>query len=89
MERLTPNTLTGDLDPLYLGNLTEQIDYITGKGAYAMIQPHNYGRFYGRIINDTAGFKTWWHNVAAVYKDNELVVFDTNNEVRTSTLSQQ
>jgi endoglucanase len=45
MERLTPNTLTGDLDPLYLGNLTEQIDYITGKGAYAMIQPHNYGRF--------------------------------------------
>ncbi|KAF2788105.1 glycoside hydrolase family 5 protein [Melanomma pulvis-pyrius CBS 109.77] len=79
MERLTP-TLTGSLDKAYLGNLTEQINYITSKGAYAMIQPHNYGRFNGSIITDTAGFKTWWQNVAAVYKDNDLVVFDTNNE---------
>jgi endoglucanase len=46
-----------------------------------MIQPHNYGRFLGNIITDTAAFKTWWTNVAAEYKDNELVVFDTNNEV--------
>ncbi|KAF1940976.1 endoglucanase precursor [Clathrospora elynae] len=80
MERLTPNTLTGDFDPLYLGNLSQQIEHITSKGSYAMVQPHNYGRFYGNIINDTAGFKTWWQNVAAVYKNNELVVFDTNNE---------
>ncbi|KAF2118002.1 glycoside hydrolase superfamily [Lophiotrema nucula] len=80
MERLTPGSLTGSLDPLYLGNLTQQVNYITGKGAYAMIQPHNYGRFLGNIITDTAGFKTWWTNVAAPFKDNELVVFDTNNE---------
>lgn len=80
MERLTPNKLDAPLDPLYLGNLTEQINYITSKGAYAMVQPHNYGRFYGNIITDTAGFKTWWKNVAAVYKSNPLVVFDTNNE---------
>ena len=58
----------------------QQVDYITGKGAYAMIQPHNYGRFYGNIINDTAGFGTWWKNVASQYKSNTLVVFDTNNE---------
>jgi endoglucanase len=44
------------------------------------VQPHNYGRFNGAIITDTAGFKTWWKNVAAQYKDNALVVFDTNNE---------
>lgn len=80
MERLTPNSLTAALDPLYLGNLTQQVNYITSKGAYAMIQPHNYGRFYSNIITDTAGFKTWWQNVAAQYKDNPLVVFDTNNE---------
>ncbi|KAH3903753.1 hypothetical protein HBI56_170330 [Parastagonospora nodorum] len=80
MERLTPNKLDGAFDPLYLGNLTEQIKYITAKGKYAMVQPHNYGRFYGNIITDTAGFKTWWTNVAKEYKDNELVVFDTNNE---------
>jgi len=80
MERLTPNKLDAPLDPLYLGNLTAQVDYITKKGAYAMIQPHNYGRFYGNIINDVAGFKTWWKNLASVYKDNNLVIFDTNNE---------
>jgi endoglucanase len=80
MERLTPNKLDGAFDPLYLGNLTQQINHITGKGKYAMIQPHNYGRFYGEIITDTTGFKTWWKNVAAQYKDNALVVFDTNNE---------
>lgn len=80
MERLTPNSLTGSFDKAYLGNLTQQVNYITGKGAYAMVQPHNYGRFYGNIITDTNGFKTWWKNVAAQYKDNALVVFDTNNE---------
>ena len=79
MERLTP-TLTSPLDAAYLGNLTQQIEYITSKGAYAMIQPHNYGRFNGAVITDVAGFKTWWTNVAAPFKDNELVVFDTNNE---------
>ena len=80
MERLTPNKLDAAFDTYYLGNLTEQVNHITGKGAYAMIQPHNYGRFYGQIITDTAGFKTWWKNLAEQYKDNELVVFDTNNE---------
>ncbi|KAF2183339.1 glycoside hydrolase family 5 protein [Zopfia rhizophila CBS 207.26] len=80
MERLTPGNLTAPFDPQYLGNLTEQINYITGKGAYAMIQPHNYGRFYGEIITDVAGFKTWWQNVAAKFPSNDLVVFDTNNE---------
>ncbi|KAF2737263.1 glycoside hydrolase [Polyplosphaeria fusca] len=80
MERITPGTLTSPLDPLYFGNLTEQVKYITSKGAYAMIQPHNYGRFMGNIITDTAGFKSWWTAVAAPFKDNDLVVFDTNNE---------
>lgn len=56
------------------------VNYITSKGAYAMIQPHNYGRFYNNIITDTAGFQTWWKNVASLYKSNPLVVFDTNNE---------
>jgi endoglucanase len=86
MERLTPTTLTSPFDPLYLGNLTQQINYITGKGKYAMIQPHNYGRFYGNIITDVSGFKTWWSNLAALYKDNDLVVFDTNNGKRISLL---
>ncbi|KAF9637284.1 putative glycoside hydrolase family 5 protein [Lasiodiplodia theobromae] len=80
MERLIPDQLTGEPDANYMGNLTSNIEYITSKGAYAMIQPHNYGRYYGNIITDTAGFKQWWKTVAAPFVDNELVVFDTNNE---------
>jgi endoglucanase len=56
------------------------VSYITSKGAYAMVQPHNYGRFYNNIITDTSGFQTWWKNVAGVFKSNSMVVFDTNNE---------
>ena len=80
MERITPNTLTSPHDALYVGNLTEQVNYLTSKGAYAMIQPHNYGRFLGEIITDVSSFKTWWQNLAVLYKDNPLVVFDTKNE---------
>jgi endoglucanase len=46
MERLIPDKLTGTPDAGYLRNLTEQVNYVTSKGAYAMIQPHNYGRYY-------------------------------------------
>lgn len=39
MERMVPDDMTGDLDAAYMGNLSETVDYITGKGAYAMINP--------------------------------------------------
>ncbi|EOA92232.1 glycoside hydrolase family 5 protein [Exserohilum turcica Et28A] len=80
MERLTPGSLTGSFDANYLSNLTAQVNHVTSKGAYAMIQPHNYGRFNGQIMTDTAGFEKWWTNVAGQFKDNSLVVFDINNE---------
>lgn len=80
MERLIPNSLNGTLDTYYMGNLTDNINYITSRGAYAMIQPHNYGRYYGEIIEDVAGFKQWWKTVAKPFANNSLVVFDTNNE---------
>jgi endoglucanase len=80
MERLVPSQLTGSTDANYLGNLTQQVDYITSKGAYAILCPHNYGRYYGNIITDTAGFQAFWKTVAAQYQSNSRVIFDTNNE---------
>ena len=50
------------------------------RGAYAVVDPHNFGRYYEEVISDTAGFGAWWSKVAARYADNELVIFDTNNE---------
>jgi endoglucanase len=80
MERLIPNSLTGSPDPGYLRNLTEQVNYVTSRGAYAMIQPHNYGRYYKQVITDASAFGKWWQTVAAQYKDNPRVIWDTNNE---------
>ena len=80
MERMVPNQMTGSFDQGYMKNLTETVNYITNKGAYAMIVPHNYGRYYGNVFTDANAFKTFWKNTAAVYKSNSKVIFDTNNE---------
>lgn len=38
------------------------------------------GRYYEEIITDVDGFKAWWTTAATIFADNELVIFDTNNE---------
>lgn len=80
MERLTQTSLTGSLDANYLSNLTSVVNHITSAGAYAVLDPHNYGRYSGSIITDTSAFQTWWKNVATQFKSNAKVIFDTNNE---------
>lgn len=80
MERLVPNELTGPLDSAYFSSLQTTVNGITSLGAYAMLCPHNFGRYYGNIINDTAGFQAFWETVAMPFADNKLVMFDTNNE---------
>ncbi|KAI0124820.1 glycoside hydrolase family 5 protein [Xylariales sp. AK1849] len=85
MERIIPSQLTGSFNETYVAGLDDIVSYITGKGAYAIIDPHNYGRYYGNarrffIITDTAGFKAWWTTVAKRYASNGNVIFDTNNE---------
>ena len=56
MERLSPNAINGNFDTTYLNMIKEQVNYVTGKGAYIMINPHNYGRYYGQIYRDTQSF---------------------------------
>jgi len=43
MRRLARGSLTSALNLVYLDNLTKQINHITSKGNYAMLQPHDYG----------------------------------------------
>ncbi|KAI0602457.1 endoglucanase [Biscogniauxia sp. FL1348] len=80
MERLVPDEMTGAVDEAYLANLTATVNMITEGGANAILDPHNFGRYYDTIITDTAGFGAFWETLATPFKDNELVVFDTNNE---------
>ena len=60
----------------------QNVQAVTDLGAYALVCPHNYGRFNNSVIEDVAGFQTWWKNVAAEFADNKLVMFDTNNECK-------
>ena len=74
MERLAPSGISAALGPAYLANLTATVNYITSKGAYAVLDPHNFGRFNGAIISDVASFKTFWTNLATQFKGNSKVV---------------
>ncbi|RWA11639.1 hypothetical protein EKO27_g3469 [Xylaria grammica] len=61
-------------------NAISIVNFVTGKGAYAIIDPHNFGRYYGNIITDIDGFRAWWSTMAKRYASNDKVIFDTNNE---------
>ncbi|CAG8950060.1 hypothetical protein HYFRA_00008292 [Hymenoscyphus fraxineus] len=80
MERLIPNTLTGTPNATYKDPMVQYLNYITSKGAYAVLDPHNFGRYYGNIISDYTGFKAWWKTTATLFKDNDKIIFDCNNE---------
>ncbi|KKF94606.1 putative endo-beta-1,4-glucanase B [Ceratocystis fimbriata CBS 114723] len=84
MERLSPS-LSGPLDSAYLKNYTEAVDFVTGKGGYAVLDPHNYGRYNGAVVTDYTAFEAFWKNVATVFKSNDKVIFDTNNEYHDTT----
>lgn len=80
MERIAANSMDSSLQTAYLANLTDIVNYITGQGAYAILDPHNFGRYYGNIITDVNAFKAFWKNLASSFRANTRVIFDTNNE---------
>ncbi|KAH7320736.1 glycoside hydrolase superfamily [Stachybotrys elegans] len=80
MERATPESLTNSINETYFEGFESVINHITSKGAYAVVDPHNYGRFYDEIITDVEAFGAWWTTVATRFADNANVIFDTNNE---------
>ncbi|KZP15293.1 glycoside hydrolase family 5 protein [Athelia psychrophila] len=82
MERISPPAtgLTGAFDPTYLAGLTTIVNYITSKGGYAVVDPHNFMIYDNAPISNTATFQTWWTNLATVFKSNPNVIFDCMNE---------
>jgi endoglucanase len=82
IERLNPPStgLTGPFNQAYLSGLQTIVSYITGKGAYVLIDPHNYMRYNGAIITSTSTFQQWWQNLATEFKSNANVIFDVMNE---------
>ncbi|KAF8871533.1 endoglucanase [Gymnopilus junonius] len=82
MERLSPPStgLTGPFNQTYLSGLQTIISYITGKGAFVLLDPHNFMSYNGAQITDTTTFQTWWQNLATLFKSNDNVIFDIMNE---------
>jgi endoglucanase len=74
MERMAQGSITAPLSTSYLNPYMAVINDITSHGAHAIVDAHNYGRYNGQIITDTAGFQTFWNNLATVFKGNSLVV---------------
>lgn len=82
----------------YYQEFADAVNYITvTKGAYCILDPHNYMRYNnpsqqpttGSIIGDTtdltaattADFATFWATLAGRFKSNEKVIFGLMNEV--------
>ncbi|KAJ7475903.1 endoglucanase [Mycena latifolia] len=82
MERLVaPATgIAGPFSSAYLANLTATINYITGKGAFAALDPHNFMIYNNAAITSTSDFQKFWTNLAGQFKNNANVIFDVMNE---------
>lgn len=81
-ERLQP-TANGPLDSAELGRLDTAVRYATGKGAYVVLDPHNYATYWGKPLvsdSDNASFADFWQKLAAQYKNNDHVIFGLMNE---------
>jgi len=85
-ERLQP-TLGGAFNSAEQGYIDTFVNYATGKGAYVVIDPHNYARYNGNNIIGVNGsgvtiahFADLWTRLATRYKGNSKVIFALMNE---------
>jgi endoglucanase len=82
-ERLQPDLSTG-FNADYLGHVKGAVADITTRGMFALLDPHNYARYKGQLIN-TASVPTitlvnMWKTLIQEFSDNPLVVVGVMNE---------
>ncbi|KAI0363603.1 endoglucanase [Pilatotrama ljubarskyi] len=83
MERVSPPStggLTGPFNSTYLSGLKTIVSYITGKGGFAVVDPHNFMIYNGATISSTSTFQAWWQKLANEFKSDKNVIFDLMNE---------
>ncbi|KAK4541904.1 hypothetical protein LTR36_007268 [Oleoguttula mirabilis] len=98
LERMCPLAygLGARFNETYFGYYNDAIEAITNKGAYAILDPHNYMRYNdpsqqpatGSVIGNTtdpaaattAQFQKFWQELAGRYKKNPNVIFGIMNE---------
>jgi endoglucanase len=78
LERISPSA-TGGFEYGYLNKLKEVVEYLTGRGAYVILDPHNQMRYQGQLITSTDAFYQWWVRFAAEFRSNPRVAFEVMN----------
>ncbi len=81
-ERLQPQ-LGEPLDQAELRRLRKSVDYLNSRGAYVILNPHNYARYRGRVVGDGVkleAFADFWGRLAAQFERHDGVVFGLMNE---------
>jgi len=82
-ERLQ-ETANSTLNTTYLGYIDGFVKYANSKGAYVLLDVHNYARYYSEVIGSpevpVGVFANLWSQLAAYYKNNNQVFFGLMNE---------
>lgn len=81
-ERLQKTAL-GEFDAAELEHLDSAVRYATAKNAYVILDPHDYGGYWGKPLGagtDNAVFADFWRRLATQYRDNDRVIFGLMNE---------
>lgn len=74
-----------------LARLDAAVTATTSRGAFALIDPHNYARYHGQVIGGgvpNASFADLWRRLADHYRNNPRVVFGLMNEPNTMPTEQ-
>ncbi|WP_209016052.1 glycoside hydrolase family 5 protein [Roseibium sp. RKSG952] len=82
-ERIQPE-LFGPFEPEELGHLTKSIAEARANGLTVILNPHNYGKYYGRAIGSrdvpVDALADFWGRLASLYPGKTDIVFGLMNE---------
>ncbi len=82
----------GDFDAPYTSKYEAIVKYATSKGAYVILNPHNFARYYGEVVGGekvpNEVFADFWGRLAARFKDEPRVLFNLVNEPHTMPTEQ-
>jgi endoglucanase len=90
-ERLqrTPNA---PFNAAEFSRLSTIVNYATGKGAYVVLDPHNYARYFGNVVGSAAlpnaSLADFWSRLSNEFKNNDRVIFGLMNEPHTMPTEQ-
>lgn len=73
-----------ELNSAELSRIKNFVVYASSKGAYTVLDPHNYARYFGKVIGSAEvpveAFADFWKKLATEFKEDSSVIFGLMNE---------